>query len=229
MRNTDGRSAREAVAVACFATAMTPVLYLVMSLFKMAFLVQWNDLKSLVKLWHLLVFSLWDDILFFPWPSAWLWAAIGIICGSVWLTGAFWCGRFGRWRHDNSGFYDRPENFVRRCRLLGAICGVPSFFAVCAYYLLLLFRPNAPIGSVDIGLAAYIILGQPRSAGPEAELVRSLPRLASVFAIKATATLVFVVAPSAVFAAIGAMCGWSYGRWVRPLIQRLWPAFPGAA
>ena len=38
-----------------------------------------------------------------------------------------------------------------------------------------------------------------------------------------------LAAPFAISAAIGAACGWFYGRHVRPPIRRLWPAFPGAA
>lgn len=229
MKSHSGRCARETIVIVSFATGVTPVLYLLLSLFKMAALVQWNDVGNTTRIWHLFIFSLLDDVLFFPWPSFWLWAAIGIICGLVWLSGGFWCGKLGKWRYGDRGFYDRPENIVRRCRLLGAICGIPCFLAVCAYYALLIYQPNVPAGAVFIWVVGSTLVRPPHGAGPEAELLNSLPRLAAFYVIKGAATLGFIAIPCAGSAAIGAACGWFYGRFARPVVRRCWPSLPPAA
>ncbi len=141
-----------------------------------------------------------------------LWGSIGLICGLTWLSGPFWCRRCGRRRHGDPAFYDRPENFVWRCRLLGAIAGIPSFIAVFAYYysLAVVTSPGnfIPLGSI----AAWVIVHTILNASID-----------SYYPIKAVISAPFLAAPFAFSAAIGACCGWLYGRFVRPAIRRFLP------
>jgi hypothetical protein len=163
----------------------------------------------------------WENPVLPPpsWPLATL---IGVICGLTWLSGPFWCRRCGRRRHGEPAFYDRPENFARRCRLLGGVAGIPASLAVFAYYTIV---PTIPAIAAVHGYWIFRALGR---IGPAAELMVQSPRFVVYYFIKGGVFLAFLVAPFIGSAAIGAACGWFYGRHVRPLIARLLPRAPRA-
>jgi hypothetical protein len=218
----------ESLAVALFGAAATPVVYIALCVPKALIFTDWWERSSggfdlVGAIWHNFVYEILHDDLFFPFPSVWLWAAIGVICGLTSLTGAFWCRRCGRRRHGDSAYYDRPENAVRRCRLLGAIAGIPAWLAVFAYYTVVPIIPSIA------WLYGYWLVRTLGAIGPAIELMIRSPRFVVYYFIKGGVFLFFFAAPFIGSAAIGAGCGWLYGRWVRPLIRRLWPAFPGAA
>jgi hypothetical protein len=218
----------ESLAVALFGAAATPIAYLALSVPKALVFTDWWGHKSggvdlIVAIWRNLVLGILHDDLFFPFPSVWLWGAIGVVCGLTWLTGPFWCRRCGGRRHGDPGYYDRSENAVRRCRLLGGIAGIPAWLPVFAYYTVVPMIPSIA------WLYVYWLVRVLRAIGPAVNLMIAHPVYVLDYTVKGIAFLAFLAAPFAVSAAIGAMCGWLYGRWVRPLIQRLWPAFPGVA
>jgi hypothetical protein len=218
----------ESVAVAAYAVVATPVVYIALCVPKTLVFTDWWGRRSggfdLVRaIWRNFVYEIFHDELFFPFPSAWLWAAVGVICGLTWLTGAFWCRRCGRRRHGDPAYYDRSENAIRRCRLLGGIAGIPAWLAVFAYYTVV------PVIPSSAWLYVYWVGRALRAIGPAIDRMIAHPMYLFDYTVKGSVFLAFLAAPFAISAAIGAACGWFYGRHVRPPIRRLWPAFPGAA
>jgi hypothetical protein len=157
-------------------------------------------------------------------PPTWVLAtSIGAICALTWLSGPFWYRRCGRRRHGDPEFYARPENFVRRCRLLGAIAGLPACIAAFVYYTV---TPAFPAMAVYAG---YWILRALGAIGPAIALMIQTPRFIVYYFIKGGVFLAFLAAPFAISAAIGAGCGWFYGRFARPFLRLLWPGLPPPA
>lgn len=59
--------------------------------------------------------------------------------------------------------------------------------------------------------------------GPALDRIAHDPGAVLDYTVKGIAFLAFLAFPFAVSAAIGAACGWLYGRHVRPLVARLLP------
>lgn len=203
---------REAVAIAFYSIAAAYFLYFAAVIAASLFLLPLLHGTAFVEIFNPLVSR---D--FLP-PPSWLTAAsMGAICGLTWLSGPFWCRRCGRWRHGDPEFYYRPENFVRRCLLLGGMAGIPAGGALLAYCA------GTPLFAGAAWLYMAWTLETLFSSGPALMTMLKSPSYIFHYAIAGPAYSVLMAAPFAFSAAIGACCGWFYGRFVRPAIRRLLP------
>lgn len=208
---------REAAAIALHAIAATYLLYLAATTAIALFLIIDDKRSSILGLFEIVADLASDRNPVSPPPGWPLAASIGAICGLTWLSGPFWCRRCGRRRHGDPEFYDRPENFVRRCRLLGGIAGVPAYIAVFVYYTA---ATTVPAMALYVGYWVLRVLG---SIGPAIVLMIQHPYFIFQYFVKGAVFLAFLAAPFVASAAIGACLGWFYGRFVRPAIRRLLP------